>query len=199
MGSRKYQLKKRALSQEETRQKIVSAAVYLHELKGPLATTISDIAAQAGVERLTVYRHFADEVSLLAACTTHYLTHYPPPDPGKWEQVKEPELCLRAALNEIYAYYRQTEGMMVVTYRDVDSSPSLKQVLTPFFEYWRGIRDRLAEKYPGNDEARALIRAAAGHAIHFLTWRSLVREQGLDDEKAVEVMVATVQAASSMG
>jgi hypothetical protein len=34
---------------------------------------------------------------------------------------------------------------------------------------------------------RTLLRAAIGHAIAFDTWRSLVRDQGLGDDDAVEV------------
>jgi len=40
-----------------------------------------------------------------------------------------------------------------------------------------------------------LLLAALGHALDFLTWRSLVRQQGLDDEQAVELMVKMVRCA----
>jgi len=33
------------------------------------------------------------------------------------------------------------------------------------------------------------------HALDFQTWRSLVRQQGLDDEQAVELMVKMVRCA----
>ncbi len=56
--TRTYQLKRRAHQQDETRQRIVEAAVHLHETLGPARTSITAIAEQAGVERLTVYRHF---------------------------------------------------------------------------------------------------------------------------------------------
>jgi AcrR family transcriptional regulator len=39
----------------------------LHESVGPRATTVSAIAEGAGVTRLTVYRHFPDELSLVSA------------------------------------------------------------------------------------------------------------------------------------
>ena len=61
---RKYELKERARRQAETRQRIVEAAVDLHGTLGPARTTISAIAERAGVQRLTVYRHFPDELSL---------------------------------------------------------------------------------------------------------------------------------------
>ena len=54
--TRKYELKKRAERQEETRLRIVEAAVELHRTKGPARTTFSDIAALAGVQRHTLYR-----------------------------------------------------------------------------------------------------------------------------------------------
>ena len=98
MANRKYELKKRAEHQEETRQRIVEATVHLHETIGGQAATISAIAQQAGVERLTVYRHFPDERSLVTACTRHYLEQHPPPNAERWCGLGEPELCLRTAL-----------------------------------------------------------------------------------------------------
>ena len=47
------------------------------------------------------------------------------------------------------------------------------------------------------ERGRPRTRAAAGigHAVSFPTWRSLVREQGLDETDAVELMVRMVAAA----
>ena len=53
--ARKYEMKRRAERQEETRQRITEATVELHEALGPAKTTISAIAEKAGVQRLTVY------------------------------------------------------------------------------------------------------------------------------------------------
>jgi len=41
-----------------------------------------------------------------------------------------------------------------------------------------------------------LLLAAVGHALDFATWRSLARGQGLDDGRAVEVMVRMVRCAA---
>src|SRR5213596_2204294 len=67
MANRRYQLKRRAEQQEETRSRIVEAAVELHQTIGPAATTFSDIAERARVGRVTVYRHFPDELALAGA------------------------------------------------------------------------------------------------------------------------------------
>src|SRR5215218_8885872 len=67
--ARKYQLKKRAERQEETRRRIVEATVDLHQTVGPARSSVSAIAERAGVQRHTYYRHFPDERSLYLACS----------------------------------------------------------------------------------------------------------------------------------
>ena len=62
--ARKYELRERAESVAETRARIVEATVALHAQLGPARTTITAIADRANVQRLTVYRHFPDELSL---------------------------------------------------------------------------------------------------------------------------------------
>jgi AcrR family transcriptional regulator len=191
---RKYELRRRAERQEETRRRIVEATVALHEALGPARTTISDIAARAGVERATVYRHFPDERTLLAACTGLYVARHPPPDPGPWGEIADPEARLQTALAEIYAYHRRTERMSDRAARDLADVPVLREVLAPEFAYWVGVRDALAAAWPVSDGRRALVVAAVGHAVAFSTWRSLVREQGLDEAQAIAAMVAMVRA-----
>jgi AcrR family transcriptional regulator len=43
---------------DETRLRITEATVRLHERVGPAATTVSGVAEEAGVTRLTVYLNF---------------------------------------------------------------------------------------------------------------------------------------------
>src|SRR5215207_1299 len=110
--ARKYEMKRRARRQEETRRRITEAAVELHQDLGPANTTISALAQRAGVQRLTVYRHFPDERALLCACSAHYKAHNPAPDPQPWSEISDPEDRLRRALLETYAYHRRTEPTM---------------------------------------------------------------------------------------
>jgi AcrR family transcriptional regulator len=189
---RKYELKRRAERRDQTRQRIVDAAIHLHQTVGGEGATISAIAAQAGVERLTVYRHFPDMRSLLAACTSHYLSLNPPPDPADWQPMSDPELGLSTALAEIYAYHRQTEAMMNSAVNDMATMPVLRELMAPMFAYWNGVRDFLADRFPADWAERGLLRAAIGHAIDFITWRSLVRQHGLDDAAAVRIMLAMI-------
>ncbi|MGF1473274.1 MAG: TetR/AcrR family transcriptional regulator [Rubrobacteraceae bacterium] len=190
---RKYEQKKRAENQEETRRRITEATVELHELVGPAHTTISAIAEKAGVQRLTVYRHFPDERALFSACTGHFLQMNPPPDPGSWADVSDPELRLRRGLGEVYAYYRRVEPMLSASIRDAPLKPVLVEVLAPFFEHWERMRGVLAVGWGVGGGRRELLHAAIGHALDFVAWRSLVRQQGLTDEQAVELMVCMVR------
>lgn len=191
--TRKYEQKERAEKQEETRRRITEAAVELHETVGPAHATISAIAGKAGVQRLTVYRHFPDERALFSACTAHYQERNPPPDPGPWGAIPDPETRLRHALTEVYAYYRRTEPMMSNSVRDMPLKPILFEILAPFFAHWERMRDVLVVGWRVRGKRRGLLLAAIGHALDFGTWRSLVRQQGLDDERAIELMACTVR------
>ena len=190
---RKYELRRRAERQAETRRRIVEAAVALHETLGPGRTTISDIAARAGVERATVYRHFPDERALFTVCTGHYAALHPRPDPAPWADIADPATRLRTGLAEVYAYHRRTERMSDRAARDLPDAPVLREALAPEFAYWARVRDALAAGWPVPEERRALVVAAVGHAVAFPTWRSLVREQGLDEAQAVAAMAAMVR------
>ena len=195
--ARKYELKKRAEAQERTRQRIVEAAVALHEELGPARTTISAIAERAGVQRLTVYRHFPDEESVFRACTGHWYAENPPPDPAGWAAVSDPEARLRLALGEIYAWYRRNEAMIDKGARDAEVLPALAGVVTEHqAPYWRAARRTLAAGWEVSDERREIVAAGIGHATEFSTWRSLVRTEGLSDAQASDLMTALVACAA---
>jgi len=191
--TRKYDMKRRAKRQEETRRRIVEATVEMHESVGMARTTISAIAEKAGVQRLTVYRHFPDERALFTACRGHWLAANPPPDPASWSQVLDPEERLRKALAEVYAYHRRTEPMIANLVRDAQVMPLVLEIAQPYLQHWERMRYVLATGWGVADERLALLLAALGHALDFQTWRSLVRQQGLGDEQAVEVTVRMVR------
>jgi len=196
---RKYQKKRRAERESETRQRIVEATVALHREVGPARTTISAIAERAGVERLTVYRHFPDERSMFEACTTHYATQVPGPDPAAWAEIEEPAERLRAALLAFYHYYRRAEDVLTHAVRDVPELPALAAVLRPQEEFVGRIRKDLVEVWGVEARRRARLGAAIAHALRFETWRSLARAEGLKDGEAADLMVTLAQAAGGAG
>ena len=198
----KYELKKRAERQEETRLRIARATLELHEILGPALTTRSAIAERAGVTRPTVYSHFPDELSLGKACSSLELSDNPLPDPGRWEEIADPEERMRAALGDLYAYFRRREGLWANILRDQEMAldaddPEAREadaeIMGPIFAHWERMRETLAAGW-GSAEAYPQLRLGAiGLAVDFQAWRAMARTQGLSDEQAIELMVGMVR------
>ena len=188
---RRYELKERARRQAETRQQIVEAAVALHTSIGPARTTISAIAARAGVERHTVYAHFPDERTLFRACSTHWRGQHPRPDVKRWLELDAPELRLGRVLADLYGWYDEVESHLAVIRRDASLVEANAEVLAETDEAARELADALARGWP----RRRTVRAAIGHALEFETWRSLVRRQGLSRKQAVDAMLRLTESA----
>ena len=182
-------MSKRAELMDDTRQRIIEAAVDLHGTIGPAGTTISGIADRAGVTRVTVYRHFPDEVSLFAACSAHWFSQQQVPDPESWAQIDDPSARVRAALTDLYRFFRHGEPMLRRIRRDIDVVPeSRRQAMKQTTEHQR---DVLLSAF-GGKARRKQLRGALGHAISFGTWYSLCIDNGLSDRAAADLMTAMV-------
>jgi AcrR family transcriptional regulator len=190
---RPYRKKRRAESEEQTRLRITESTVELHGTIGPARTSISAVAARAGVRRSTVYRHFPDEAALFAACSAHWMAANPRPDPAAWAAIRDPEQRLGTALRELYAYYQATEPMMANLHRDEATTPLVKQRFAGFHGYLSSARDVLMQGRRLRGSARRQTQAAIGHALAFATWRSLTLEQGLTGHQAADLMCRLAQ------
>ena len=186
--TRKYELKARAESQRETRERIARASAELHEEKGVAHTTVTEIARRAGVTRLTVYNHFADLSELLPACAAHYEALHPQPDLGSVLGQADPDARVRDALARMYAWYRETEPMLGKLFSDRASVPELDRFLEQNIDRTQAeLADDLAGRGERAQRTDALIRLA----LDFWTWRRLARE-GLDDEGAADLMAGAI-------
>jgi AcrR family transcriptional regulator len=195
--SRTYELKRRAERQQQTRQRIVEAAVALHTAVGPARTTVQAIAHQAGVTRPTVYAHFPDERSLLEACSGHVRAMVPPPDPAPWRSISDPGERVETALRALYGYYERLEPLLENVQRDARAMPIVAEMNAYRVRYLEEIRDLLLQAWTTRGRARARLRRAIGHALEFHTWQSLVRRQGCPTNEAVRLMLALVRAAAA--
>jgi AcrR family transcriptional regulator len=192
---RKYELKRRAERRDETRRRIVDATIRLHQTVGPVGATITAIARAAGVSRLTVYRHFPDEVSLLQACTGAYNVAHPPPDVAELLSIEDPMRRLEAALDRLYSYYAENEAMLSSGDDAMPTHPALAVALQPFMEGQRQLVRLLATGWEVDGGPGTSLAAAVGHAIALPTWRSLRQVQGVSHDQAVRLMVGLVRAA----
>jgi len=187
---RPYRQKARAERQAETRQRIIESAVALHLERGPAQTSIQAIAERAGVNRVTVYRHFPDARTLLEACSEHARRLNPPPDLDGWRRIDDPRRRTEVALTQLYDYFRRTEAGWANVLRDAELAPLVKEMAEERrLTYLRQARDVLLAAWPARRTRRPLLRAVLGLAVDFRTWQTLARREGLDDRTAVALMV----------
>jgi AcrR family transcriptional regulator len=187
--ARTYTLKRRAEQQQETRQRIVEAAVDLHGSVGPALTTFSMVAERAGVQRHTLYAHFPDERSLSLACSGLVYERDPPPDAAPWQAVADRQERLRVGLTALYGWYERNAQLTACVLRDAEVHPLTREIMElrhgPFMAAYHQI---LGAKFGARQRAMLAL------ALSFFTWRTL-REGGLKPGAAVEAMVQAIAAA----
>ncbi len=197
MARRRYRQLRRAELEAQTRLRITEAAMKLHGTVGPLRTTVTAVAEEAGVQRGTVYRHFPDEDALFGACSMHWLSLNPTPSPDAWVEIEDPSQRLQRALAELYQWYEHNQRMLDNVFRDAPLVSALRPPVEGFQRQLSVMHATLMRGRPQRGRRRARVGAAVGLAIGFGAWSSLVRENGLDSAQAVDLMAAMVAAAGA--
>ena len=193
--TRKYELKARADRMEQTRRRIAEVTVELHRTVGPAATTISEVARRAGVQRATVYNHFVDEAALLSACSAHWRALHPAPDPEPWRIAGGLGDRSRLGLAQLYAWYRETEPMTANVLRDAPIVPALQPILERGLgRYLREVRRILSEPIADAAPQRSRTDAAVHAAVDFHFWQAL---SPLGDTEAAALGAGLIELAAS--
>ena len=156
----------------------------LHEELGPANTSVKAVAEKAGVQRLTVYRHFPDEASMLEACTSHYNALHPAPASADWAQCTAPAERSYQGLLAFYQYYRRTHNMLGVAYRDAGQVAALKAQMDRFDAYLDEVCDDLVDAWRQTHKQKRLLKITLRHALSFSTWQSLEAAQLSEPKKA---------------
>jgi len=178
MKTRRYTKSLRAEAEGQTRARILEAVITLHEEVGPSRTTISAIADRAGVERLTVYRHFPDDASIIRSCSALWSERNPPPP------VPVDRDC-RSALLDLYEWYRRNARMLERVEADRSEVAAVRAALEPADAYRDAVAEALDRQFPRRNARRL---ATLRHAVEFTTWQSLQRVAG-GDRKAVTIVM----------
>jgi len=186
--TRTYTLKRRAVGQAQTRQRIVEAAVDLHSSVGPALTTFSMVAERAGVQRHTLYAHFPDERSLFLACSGLALERDPLPDAEPWRAIENRRERLRAGISAIYGWYERNADLAGCVLRDAEYHALTKEIVGLRIEPRMGLYAEVLGK-----GLTARPRAVLCLAFAFFTWRTLVREGGLKRSAAVDAIVRAIE------
>jgi len=191
MKKRKYTKTRRAEQQDETRAKIIDAMVTLHEQLGPANTSIKAIAEKAGVQRLTVYRHFPDDTTLFQACTSHYFGQHPPPNMADWATIDDAGERSSTALLAFYRYYSSTEAMLSAAYRDFDKVKAMQAPMEQFQAYLDQVRDDLLTSWNLKPADTKTLAITLRHCLRFTTWASL-KNENLSDKKIVDLVMSWI-------
>ena len=177
---RPYRLGRRAEKQEETRRRIVEAAVDLHSSLGPARTSVAQIAERAGVQRHTYYAHFPDERSLFLACSGLALARDPLPDVGPWQSLAPGRERVRRGLADLYAWYQRNAAMAACVLRDAEHHALTREIVElRMMPTFARIAELLGEGL--SERQRALLAVA----LDFACWRTLREMNGPEQAAAL--------------
>jgi len=183
MGRRREQL-------DAMSQRIAEAAFELHATVGPAQTSISAVAERAGVQRHTVYHHFADMGALFRACTDHGMQVTRTPEAAPWRAIEDPTARLHHGLGELYAYYRANARLLGNILRDI-AFMAVVGGSEAFVERMGELFSALAAGWADDEPTQRVRMAAIGHAMAYETWKSLT-DNGLSDDEARALMLGLV-------
>jgi len=151
------------------------------------------VAGRAAVQRLTVYRHFADDATLFAAAAEAFTKAHPWPDPADWATTDHAAKRLRSALRALYAYYESAGDALTNLLRDGERVPALAGAIAMWSTYLDGVIGTLEPGWTARGGNAALLDAALDHTVQHATWHSLTRH-GLEHGDIVRLMVRMVRA-----
>ena len=187
---RAYRLGKRAETAAATRRRILEVARQLAATIGPRATTIAEIARMAGVERLTVYNHFATDGALWSAVTSEWLVQHPRPDPAALGRIVDPIKRLSAGIDQLYGWYEASEAVLRWMERDTAAMPGLAGPRAEADAHQAAFEAALLEGWTATPWSGAALRTG----LSFGSWDSLCRKSGLARDEAAALVVAWIRA-----
>jgi hypothetical protein len=83
--------------------------------------------------------------------------------------------------------------MLTNVLRDMPFDPVLQENNVLLFRHWEAMRDTIADAFEASGEQHEGLLGAVALALELQTWRTLVSQQGLEDDRAVELMVGMVR------
>jgi AcrR family transcriptional regulator len=190
-------MRERARRKDELTRRITEAAIRLHTSVGPSATSMAAVAEEAGVTRVTLYRHFPTMEALFTACMSHWRAAHDPPEPDRWRGIPSFVERVRRAVGDVYAWYESNGDELYPLYRDAAFTPPSTIAAR------RANTERMVVAILGDaarhDDVGRRLRAITGHVIGFWTWRSLRIDEGLTAADARTAATQMILRAGSAG
>jgi hypothetical protein len=116
----------------------------------------------------------------------------PPPDAVPWRDVADRRERLQIGLSAIYGWFERNAQRLACVLRDAEHHPPTREIS----------KMRMGPVMAGYNEVlgatlTAKQRAMLGLALSFFTWRTLVRDGGLAQADAVQIMVQAIEGAGA--
>ncbi len=185
---RRYQMATRERAVQETRQRIIDAAISLHAQRGVIATNWEEIAERAGVSTATVYRHFPSLGELVPACArTAFEAGARLPSPAQaaaaFAGLTRPAPRIERLIRESCRCYELGAGWLAAARRDAKSVPALDRAVR--------LQDRvlgvLIQTALGDAFVDAQTMSVIKALIDFPFWKALT-DAGVAAEKVPRVI-----------
>jgi AcrR family transcriptional regulator len=172
---------------EETRRRIVEAALALHAEQGILITSWEDIARRADVSPATVYRHFPSLDHIVRACGQRVHAVSRPPDAESAKRLFAGDERLAARLDrlvrELHAFYERGAPNIEAARREQHLLPQLAADVAR----QHAVREALVREALRSEEPDEPTVQVASALSDFPVWKALI-DRGLETQVVTETV-----------
>jgi AcrR family transcriptional regulator len=124
---RSYSMALRAEQAEQTRDRILDAALDLYSVQGVGATSIRQVAGRAEVSPGTVLNHFTDADALATAVVDRIMATIDIPSPAIFSGARTRTERVDRLVGELFTFYARTEHWFHLFGEELESVPALRQ------------------------------------------------------------------------
>jgi AcrR family transcriptional regulator len=192
MAPRKYEMKKRVETVDETRRRIIDATYDLHGEKGVVATSMQDIAERADVSLRTVYNHYPTINDLVAGCGEKVMSVLSPPTAEIFTGIDSLGARVRRLVEESFAMYERGAPMIEVGRCEQSEVAGLAEFVANLAVMHRELVSEALRPFALRSRT---VREMAG-LTDFYTWKALT-EQDLTTRQAIDVINSSLVARAS--
>lgn len=186
--TRRYTMTARAEAVEQTRTRIVEAALRLSEARPVSAITLAAVAEEAGVSVQTLLRQFESRAGLVEAVRQQAVAVVA-------EERRVAPGDTDAAVRAVIAHYERRGDAVVLMLAEEHLDAVTHEVAERGREFHRSwVADTFAPYLPSSARAREELVDLLAVATDVYTWKQLRRDRGLDLATTHERMDALVRA-----
>lgn len=198
--ARKYELGDRATGMERNRQRILDAAWNLTAATGFEPVSVDEIAAEAGVGRATIFRHFGSKTVLFEAALWHRMSQADLDSVDAAHQILDPVDALAEVLRANCEMFDQIGDALARCLEVARTNDLIREMLAvSYFGRRFESMSRLARRLRDADRlAPGWTESRAADALVVLTsleaYETLTRHRARPTERASDTLFAMAQA-----